>query len=193
MGHAGTALELTVPLVLGLVTHQGPLLWVGLAMMLALHLYITSNVPMGVPIEWNFLVVYGAWALFYAHPEIGVLQTRPWPLAVFLVAALLVVPVLGNLFPEKLSFLVSMRYYAGNWACSVWLFKKGAEEKLKRLTKSAGWVYDQLALFYDKPTAVGLVGRVVAFRMMHLHGRALPLLVPKALGDANLEEYEWVG
>jgi hypothetical protein len=192
MGHAGTALELSVPVVLGLATHAGPLLWVGLAMMMALHLYITSNVPMGVPIEWNFMVVYGAWALFYAHPEVSVLQAGPWPLALFLVVMLLVVPVLGNLFPEKLSFLASMRYYAGNWACSVWLFKKGAEEKLGKLTKSAAWVYDQLALFYDKPTAVGLVGKVVAFCMMHLHGRALPLLVPKALGAGHLEEYEWV-
>jgi hypothetical protein len=191
MGHAGTSLELGIPIVMLLAT-PGPSLVVAMVLVLCLHTFITSNVPMGVPIEWNFMVVYGAWALFFAHPEVTVLQISPWPLALFLLVALVVVPVLGNLFPEKVSFLPSMRYYAGNWACSVWLFKKGSEAKLAKLTKSAAWVYDQLALFYDQPTAVGLVGKVVAFRMMHLHGRALPLLVPKALGGARLEEYEWV-
>ena len=39
-------------------------------------------------------------------------------------------PVLGNFRPDLISFLPSMRYYAGNWATSQWLFRKdtGAEE-----------------------------------------------------------------
>ncbi len=32
----------------------------------------------------------------------------------------------GNFFPARVSFLLSMRYYAGNWAYNIWLFKKGA-------------------------------------------------------------------
>ena len=190
MAHAGTALELSIPIVLAFVTRSGPLLWVGLAMMMMLHLFITSNVPMGVPIEWNIMVVYGAWVLFYGHPAETAFQLSPRPLALFVLAMSYAVPVLGNIFPERISFLTAMRYYAGNWACSVWLFKKGSEEKLKRLTTSAPWVYDQLARFYDKQTAVGLVGRVMAFRMMHLHGRTLSFLVPKAV--AHLEDYEWM-
>ena len=190
MAHAGTALELSIPIVLAFVTRSGPLLWVGLAMMMMLHLFITSNVPMGVPIEWNIMVVYGAWVLFYGHPAETAFQLSPRPLALFVLAMSYAVPVLGNIFPERISFLTAMRYYAGNWACSVWLFKKGSEEKLKRLTTSAPWVYDQLARFYDKRTAIGLVGRVMAFRMMHLHGRTLSFLVPKAV--AHLEDYEWM-
>jgi hypothetical protein len=31
---------------------------------------------------------------------------------------------------------------------------------------------------------------VMGFRLMHLHGRALPQLLPKAIG--RLEDYEWV-
>lgn len=145
---------------------------------------------MGVPIEWNLMVAYGGWALFWAHPEVTVLQSGPWPLTVFLLVAVVAVPLAGNLFPERVSFLPAMRYYAGNWAFSVWLFKKGSEKKLAKLTTSAAWVYDQLAHFYDRSTAVGLVGRVMAFRMMHLHGRTLPLLVPQAV--ERLEDYEWL-
>src|SRR5690606_8274660 len=52
MGHAGTALELVVPVVL-LAGDGGTLTLIGLGMMLALHVFITSNVPMGVPLEWN--------------------------------------------------------------------------------------------------------------------------------------------
>ncbi len=36
----------------------------------------------------------------------------------------------------------------------------------------------------------GLVGKVVAFRLMHLAGRALCLLVPRAVDDPS--EREWV-
>jgi hypothetical protein len=37
---------------------------------------------------------------------------------------------------------------------------------------------------------VGLFGKVMAFRLMHLHGRALAELVPKAVDD--LAAHEWV-
>ena len=83
-----------------------------------------------------------------------------------------------------------MRYYAGNWAYSVWLFKGESYRKLERMKMPSPWVYHQLDRFYDKATAVGLVSKVVGFRMMHLHGRALSVLVPKAVG--RVEDYEWV-
>ena len=72
MGHAGTALELSVPLVFAL-SSGGWSLYLGIVLMLLLHGYITSNVPMGVPIEWNFMMVYGGFALFWAHPEVSFL------------------------------------------------------------------------------------------------------------------------
>jgi glycerophosphoryl diester phosphodiesterase len=34
-----------------------------------------------------------------------------------------VMQAVGNVLPARVSFLCSMRYYAGNWAYSVWLFK----------------------------------------------------------------------
>lgn len=189
MAHAGTALELGVPLVLAFAT-GGRWLVAGLALMLLLHGFITSNVPMGVPLEWNVMVVYGGFALFFAHPDVSAFHPGPVTLGALLVVLLVAVPVLGNLFPGRLSFLPAMRYYAGNWAYGVWLFRGESYRRLERLTTSAPWVYDQLARFYDRRTAVGLVGKVMAFRLMHLHGRALPVLIPKAV--ERLEEYEYL-
>ena len=59
----------------------------------------------------------------------------------------------------------------------------------KHLIKSSKTVLPQLDLFYDRKTAELLVSKVQAFRAMHLHGRALQLLVPKAV--ENIEEYVW--
>lgn len=38
------------------------------------------------------------------------------------VVGLLFFPVLGNLRPDLVSFLPSMRHYAGNWASAMWAF-----------------------------------------------------------------------
>lgn len=189
MAHAGAGLEFGVPLVLAFATGGTPLV-VGIVLMLMLHGYITSNIPMGVPIEWNVMVVYGAFALFWAHPEVSVFDLGNAPLGLFLVLALVGVPLVGNLWPHTVSFLLSMRYYAGNWAYSIWLFRGESYRKLDRLTKTSPWIYDQLAHVYDRRTSVGLVGKVLGFRLMHLHGRALPLLLPKAV--ERYEDYEHV-
>lgn len=189
LGHAGTALELAVPLAF-LVTPLGAQPLVAVGLMLVLHTYITSNVPMGVPLEWNLAVVYGGFALFWAHPEVSLLSLGPPWVAAFVVTMTLVVPIVGNLRPDLVSFLLAMRYYAGNWACSVWLIRKDAVKKLERLNTSSPWIYDQLARFYDRRTAVGMVGKVMGFRLMHLHGRLLPHLVPRAV--ERLQDYEWL-
>jgi hypothetical protein len=188
VAHGGTVLEFAVPALL-LAGQGGAVTAVGLVLMLALHLFITSNVPMGVPIEWNVMMVYGAFFLFWKHADASLLA-MPLPMAVFLAVMLVIVPLLGNLVPSWISFLLAMRYYAGNWACSVWLFKGESYRKLDRLKKSSAWPRDQLERIYDRRTAVGILSRVMGFRLMHLHGRALPLLLPKAVDRA--EDYEWV-
>ncbi len=192
MAHLGTAFELGVPAVL-LLASGGPLTVVGLVLMVMLHAHITSSVPMGVPIEWNVMVVYGGFFLFGAHAEVAPWALGGWPqagpIAALLVVMLVVVPVVGNVWPRAVSFLLAMRYYAGNWAHGVWLFRGESHDKLARLTKSAPWIYDQLDHFYDRRTSVGLVGKVIAFRLMHLHGRALQLLLPQAV--ERVEDYFW--
>jgi hypothetical protein len=189
MAHLGTALELGVPLAF-LLTPLGTVPRVALVLMLLLHGYITSNVPMGVPLEWNLLVVYGGFVLFGAHPEVSLASVGPPAVAAFLVLMLVLVPLAGNVAPARVSFLLAMRYYAGNWPYSIWLFRGESYRKLERLKTSSRWVYDQLERFYDRATAVGVVGMVVGFRLMHLHGRALPELVARAVD--RLEDYEWL-
>ncbi|MCE9580371.1 MAG: DUF3556 domain-containing protein [Deltaproteobacteria bacterium] len=188
LSHAGTALELSVAMVF-LLVHGTTGLVVGIALALALHGFITSNVPMGVPLEWNVMAVYSVFALFWAHPEVTVLDVGQPIVSAFLVTVLIGVPLLGNLFPARISFLLAMRYYAGNWPYSVWLFRGDSHRKLEQLTKPAPWVYDQLDRFYERPVSIGLVGKVIAFRLMHLQGRALPQLIPKAVDDLTNYEY----
>ena len=189
MAHAGTALEIGVPLAF-LLTPLGAEPVGGILLMLALHSFITSNVPMGVPLEWNVMVVYGGFALFWAHPDVSPWSVGPAWVVGLLAVALVGIPVLGNVAPKAISFLLAMRYYAGNWAWSVWLIRGDSHKKLDSLVKSSPWVDDQLARLYDPATAQGLFGKVMGFRLMHLHGRLLALLVPKAVD--SLEDYTWV-
>jgi hypothetical protein len=188
MGHTGTLLEFAVPLVL-LAGRGGTVTAVGLVLMLMLHGFITSNVPMGVPLEWNVMMVYGGIFFFWKHADVNVLDMTP-PVAVLVLAMCVAVPLLGNFFPSKVPFLLAMRYYAGNWAMSVWLFRGDSHKKLDRLTKSSAWVKDQLARLYDERTCIGILSKAMAFRLMHLHGRLLSELVPRAAPKTR--EYQWL-
>ena len=190
----GTALELAVAIVIGLgaLTGEPTVLGVGLILMLLLHAYILSNVPMGVPLEWNVLVVYGGLFLFWANGDVSPMEVRSWSIGLFLFVWAFALPVIGNLRPPWISFLLAMRYYAGNWPASVWLFKKDAVDKFKTLTRSAPWISDQLRMLYDEQMAVGMTGMTAAFRLMHLHGRAIQKAVPMAIDTERYSDYVWV-
>ncbi len=98
-------------------------------------------------------------------------------------------PLLGGFRPDKISFLPSMRYYAGNWATTQWLFRKGsgAEEKLDtHIVKSAALVSEQVTRLYEDPELTDyLLNKGLAFRSMHSHGRALNALLPHAVDDVE--------
>jgi hypothetical protein len=101
------------------------------------------------------------------------------------------VPAFGNLVPSRVSFLLSMRYYAGNWAYNIYLFKKGSTHKLQHLVKSAGTMREQLARMLDDEQQVDLaVALSMSHRYMHLEGRPLLEALPRAVDD--IEDYEWV-
>ncbi|MFZ5628442.1 MAG: DUF3556 domain-containing protein [Spirochaetota bacterium] len=187
-GHWGTAVELTIPLFFLFSPAGSYGYYAGFALMLGLHIYITSNVPMGVPIEWNFMVVYAAFFFFGAHHAVPI-TSSPAELLVFVGFCSIALPVIGNIYPHALSFLISMRYYAGNWPVSVWLFEKGSHEKLKKLTTSARWVPDQLRMFYSEADTAAILSKVMAFRLMHLHGRAFSALIPRAV--PRVEDYTY--
>jgi hypothetical protein len=188
--HAGISLEFGVPLVLILSGASPTGILLGMVLMLLLHTFITSHVPMGVPIEWNFMVVYGGFALFYTHPEVSPFAIDNTLLAAFLVVWLVAIPLIGNLFPKAVSFLLSMRYYAGNWPYSIWLFRGDSQVKLEKLVRRAETVDKQMLKFYQPLEALAMVGRAQAFRMMHLHGRLLSEVVPRAVD--NVDNYFYV-
>ncbi len=190
MAHTGTVIEYAFPVAL-LFGDGGPVTAVALTVMVVFHVFITSSIPMGVPIEWNVIMVYGGFVLFGHFAGVDALGIdSPW-LVAFLFFALVGVPLFGNLVPSRASFLCSMRYYAGNWAYSVWLFEGDSSKKLDtHLTKVAPRVQDQLRRFYDEDTITATISKVMAFRAMHLHGRCLQILLPKAVDD--IDDYEYL-
>ncbi len=189
LAHGGTAFEYTFPLVL-VVSDGGTATVIGLAAMLAFHLFITSSIPMGVPIEWNFMMVYGGLVLFGEFADVRAWEVDSPLLLLALVVALVLVPLAGNLWPRRFSFLMAMRYYAGNWAYSVWLFRGDSLDRLdEHLVKTSPTLRTQLRLLYDDAVIDAILPKIIAFRCMHLHGRALQMLVPRAVDDPD--EYEW--
>ncbi|ATY14494.1 hypothetical protein CU254_31795 [Amycolatopsis sp. AA4] len=188
MAHVGgTTVEIITPLVLLFSTNH----WVtlaGVALMVVFHLFITSTFPLAVPLEWNILFGYLTIFLFLGFPAsagYGVGDLTPGWLAVVLAAALLFFPILGNLRPDLVSFLPSMRQYAGNWASALWAFAPGAEAKLNtmphRPTKNQ---VDQLqAMGYPAEIAEITMQQTIAWRSMHSQGRGLFSVLAKNLPD----------
>jgi hypothetical protein len=191
MAHVGgTTAEFLVPAILVLVAGDQPWRWFLIGFMVVFHLNILSNLPMGVPLEWNVFFIFSLFYLFGHYGAIRATDLRsPALLALVIVAVAIVIA--GNVFPEKISFLPAMRYYAGNWATSVWCFRAGAEDKMEaKIVKSSALVVNQLAKLYGAATAEIMADKVAAFRAMHTHGRALNGLLPRALGGvANEADY----
>ena len=133
----------------------------------------SSTVPMGVPLEWNLFFIFSLFFLFGAHGDVTVWDLEnPWLLAVIL-PSLVVLPVLGNVRPDLVSFLPAMRYYAGNWATSIWIFRGDAMERMEgrahhRLPVAEGAAGEPLRQRH-RP---GHVHKVQGWRAMHTHGRA---------------------
>ena len=183
LAHSGTVVEFSVPLVL-LLSSGGTVTWVAATVMILFHLNILSSIPMGVPLEWNVMMMFGVAWLFGQYAEIGLTDATN-PVLVFGLFALVAGTVIfGNLRPSLVSFLPAMRYYAGNWATSVWLFSTSAEEKYdQRVIHPARLPQHQLARLYPPDTADLLMGKVGAFRGLHTHGRALVGLYSHAADD----------
>jgi len=197
MAHVGgTTAEFLVPGILVFIADGHPWRWLLIAFMVIFHLNILSNLPMGVPLEWNVFFIFSLFYLFGHYGGIHAVDLSSPLLLAILIVALAVVPIAGNLFPEKISFLPAMRYYAGNWATSVWCFRAGAEDRIEaNIVKSSALVVNQLARLYDADTAEIMSDKTAAFRAMHTHGRALNGLLPRAIeseADYNIREGEIV-
>jgi hypothetical protein len=189
MAHVnGTTVEIVAPLVLFFSTNKW-LTLVAALFMVGFHLFIISTFPLAVPLEWNVVFGYTTIFLFLGFPNWNGYapwnMTPPW-LALIVAAALLFYPVLGNLRPDKVSFLPSMRQYAGNWASALWTFAPGAEEKLNRVTRSASNQIDQfIAAGYEPEWAEITLQKTTAWRSMHSQARGLYSLLLTHLPDID--------
>jgi len=159
--------------------------------LIVFHVHILFTFPFGVPLEWNVFVLFGLLFLFGHYGDVP-LSSLDDPLLLAAIAVFgVLLPIVGNLRPDKVSFLPAMRYYAGNWATSLWLFRKdtGAEEKLdKKVFKTSRVPVEQLTKLYGREMAEYLMEKVLAFRALHSHGRALNGLLPRAVED--VEDYD---
>jgi len=192
MAHGGTVVEYLIPVGLLLAAAHPVPTALMLVVMACFHGFIAINNPSGMPIEWNILMIYGGVFLFGVHPEARVATVVGAPaLAAFLVFCLAVVPCFGNFVPARCSFLLAMRYYAGNWAYNIWLVRKGSAAKFRKLVKAAGTFREQLEKLLSDPVAVdAAITLAMAHRFMHFEGRPLLEALPQAVDD--IDAYEWM-
>jgi len=191
LAHAGgTFVELVTPLIL-LFSHDHTLTLAAVALMICFHAFIISTFPLAVPLEWNVLFMYIAAFLFLGYPNesgFGLENMDPVLLAVTVVG-LLFFPVLGNLRPDLVSFLPSMRQYAGNWASAMWAFAPGAEARLdEHLVKGAPMQKQQLTDIYGAEVAEVVLQQPLGWRAMHSQGRGLNSVMMNQLG-ADIDTY----
>src|SRR4029079_320914 len=174
LAHAGgTFVELVTPLIL-LFSHNHTATTAAAALMSCFHAFIISTFPLAVPLEWNVLFMYIAAFLFLGYPNesgFGLENMDPVLLAVTVVG-LLFFPVLGNLRPDLVSFLPSMRQYAGNWASAMWAFAPGAEARLDEpLVKGAPMQKQQLTDIYGAEVAEVVLQQPLGWRGRHKQRR----------------------
>lgn len=201
LAHAGTTAELTFPFALASGT---PYSLYALVMCLGFHAFITANFAMGAPQEWNIFNVSSAVFLFYfcAHlPEnpadgiaLGATAALPVWLKVYLGIAIVLVPFIGNAFPRYVSFLLAMRYYAGNWRVSGWMWRASADKKWDKVLKgkaASGMTSNQLGMFWGPKVRLNIMYRVMAFRSMHIHGRLLPQLIRNVIKGESMDGWRY--
>jgi len=192
MAHVGgTTVELIIPITL-LLTTNNTVARLGAIAMLIFHVFITSTFPLAVPLEWNVYFGYIAivlWGGFGNGFDASVYNIWDFhhPLLLIPVFALLLFgPVLGNLRPDLVSFLPSMRQYAGNWASAIWLMKPGVEQRLNELPLVENQV-DQLQRMkptpYEHDDAEMTLQKVTSWRALHSQGRGLFSLAYAHLDD----------
>ena len=190
IAHFSTAVEGLVPLVL-FFSHGGWPTAIAAFVMIVFHLNILLAFPMGVPLEWNVFMIFGVLWLFVAHARLGLSDlANPLPVAVLFVVIAGIV-VIGNLYPRKVSFLLGMRYYAGNWDTTLWCVKPSADEKFRTGARARGPMYHlQLERLYgNKEEILVPMHLAFAFRGMNTHGRALFTLVHRALAGYDENDY----
>ncbi|MGQ0632087.1 MAG: DUF3556 domain-containing protein [Sporichthyaceae bacterium] len=195
----GSFVEVVIPIVLLFSTNRDLTIAAVVAMVI-FHVFIISAFPLAVPLEWNVLFAFAAVFLFAGFPAQDgyAVGDMSGGLLLAVVAMGVFLPILGNLRPDLVSFLPSMRQYAGNWASAQWAFSSlEAEAKLNRLSpRPTVNQIDQLTTGMGYPQVVAEITmqQTIGWRTMHSQARGLNSLlmhhVPN-LDSATVREAEF--
>jgi hypothetical protein len=181
----GTAIEAGFPIIL-LFSHNDTLTAIAAIGMIGFHLFIISTFPLAVPLEWNALFMFLTGFLFLGYPanDGAGLEDMNTGLLILTFVMASFFPILGNNRPDLVSFLPSMRQYAGNWASAMWAFAPGAEQKLDdHLVKPALMQRQQLVPLYGENESEIILQQLLGWRSLHSQGRGLNSMMWKTLGD----------
>jgi len=139
----GAFLEILFP---AFCTASSAVRLVGVFGMIAYHAFIGMCMPFASVFEWNWFCVIVAYYMFCLN-EFS-LPTSPL-LQAFLFIVLVVIPIIGQLYPTLVPFLLAYRPYAGNWRFQWYVLHKDALPKHQKLktwedpfvASNARWMY----------------------------------------------------
>ena len=192
MAHVGgTTVEIGIPLVL-LFTTSREVAILAAAAMVIFHLFIISTFPLAVPLEWNVffafavLVLWGGLGYGLDASVYNVWNFSEPLLLIPIFALSLIFPIWGNLRPDQISFLPSMRQYAGNWASATWAMRPGIEDRIGTLPLVESQV-SQLQRMkptpYEADDAEMTMQKLLGWRSLHSQGRGLYSVLIEHLPD----------
>jgi len=187
---AGSSLEFVFPIACCMANPSFAA--VGAIGMCLYHGFIINTLPFASVFEWNYFCIIMAIFLFY--PTVN---TFAWPtstaLVCFLTVVSCIVPLLGNIFPNVIPFLVAYRPYMGNWRFNFYVCHKSGLEKHKNLkTWENPWTEENGKWFYGMLGSIGKQGYdameqwpyIFGASLMYVPGyRAFPSIMEKLVED----------
>ncbi len=179
----GTVLEIGAPLVLLFSTNR-TLTLIALIGILAFHLYIIGTIPLAVPLEWNVFFMFSAVFLFWgfdAGAGYGLGDFSSVWVGLVVAAAILIWPILGNIRPDWISFLISYRQYSGNWATTAWAWRDKETERVidDNIIKGGEQHSHQLHAAFGEDVGELFTQKANAFRSLHSSGPAMHSILGK--------------
>eukprot|EP00929_Paragymnodinium_shiwhaense_P039526 TRINITY_DN20743_c0_g1_i2.p1 TRINITY_DN20743_c0_g1~~TRINITY_DN20743_c0_g1_i2.p1 ORF type:complete len:567 (-),score=54.49 TRINITY_DN20743_c0_g1_i2:571-2271(-) len=121
---------------------------IGVAGMIAYHAFIWCTLPTASVFEWQYFTMIMTYFLYGLHP-LAFPTSSPF-LVAFLVVVLLVFPVVGQLKPTLVPFLLAYRQYAGNWRMGMMLLRRKSKAKFERLK-----TYESIYFWEHAPKEMG--------------------------------------
>lgn len=190
----GTIVEFVVPIIL-LFTTNWTVAVLAAAFMMCFHVFIYSMFALAMPQEWNLFYVFATPVVFlgfFAGDGYALWDASSVWVVVAAAVLTLTGPIVGNFRPDKISFLIGMRQYAGNWASSTMAFRNnGCEAKLDNpaFVTSMTSPHNQLSALFGPEGAEIFLQKTTAFRMMNTQGRGHMSIMPSVLD--SMENYRF--